>query len=61
MSLHTFFKFLFDLALTVFWIYVPMFYLGLKDSRFSVAIWFVDILTLVVLIYFLHKKGPHRL
>lgn len=60
MSLHTFFKFLLDLALTVFWIWVPMFYLGLKDARYSIAIWVVDILTLAVLIYFLHIKGAHR-
>lgn len=60
MSLHTFFKFLLDLALTVFWIWVPMFYLGLADAKYSAAIWVVDILTLSVLIYFLHSKGAHR-
>ncbi len=61
MSLHTFFKYLFDLALTVFWIWVPMFQLGLKDSKYAAAIWVVDILTLSVMIYFLHKKGAHSL
>jgi len=61
MSLHTFFKYLFDLALTVFWIYIPMFHLGLKDSKYAVAIWVVDVLTLATIIYFLHKKGAHRL
>jgi hypothetical protein len=60
MTLHTFFKYLFDLALTVFWIYIPMFHLGLKDSKYSAAIWAVDILTLATIIYFLHRKGPHR-
>ncbi len=60
MSLHTFFKFLLDLALTVFWIWVPMFHFNLKDAKYSAAIWVVDILTLAVLIYFLHNKGAHR-
>jgi len=60
-ALHTFAKYLFDLALTVFWIYVPMFRFNLKDARYSVAIWIVDLITLSVIIYLLHRKGRHSL
>jgi hypothetical protein len=60
-ALHTFAKYLFDLALTVFWIYVPLFHFNLKDAPYSVAIWTVDLITLSVIIYLLHRKGGHSL
>jgi len=62
MKVHNFARYAFDLALTVFWIWIPMFYLNLKDSEYSVAIWIVDIITLATIIYLLHRKAAdHRL
>ncbi len=61
MGLHTFVKYVFDLALTVFWIWVPLFYFNLKDSPNAPVIWIVDIVTLSVIIFFLHRRGAHRI
>jgi len=58
---HEFVKFIVDLVLVVFWIWVPMFQLGLHEHKFAIAIWIVDILTLGVLIYWLHTSGSHGL
>jgi len=59
---HNFARYAFDLALTVFWIYIPMFHFNLKESSYAVAIWIVDIVTLSVIIYLLHRKAAgHKL
>jgi len=58
---HDFTKFTFDLFLTVFWIWVPMFYFGLKDYKRSILIWIVDIGLLIFILWLLHRKGDHRL
>lgn len=59
--IHPFAKFAVDLALTVLWIWVPMFHFNLKAHSHAVAMWVVDILTLVVLLYWLHTSGAHKL
>ncbi len=62
MRVHDFAKYIFDLVLTVFWIWVPMFYFGLNDSPNAIVIWIVDILTLATIIYLLHRKAAdHRI
>lgn len=60
-GIHTFAKFVVDLAITVFWVWVPMFHFDLKASKYAPAIWVVDIATLVVLLYWIHSAGRHRL
>ena len=44
MIVHNFARYAFDLVLTVFWIWIPMFHLNLKDSPNAIVIWFADIL-----------------
>jgi len=61
-KVHDFGKYVFDLVLTVFWIWVPMFYLNLKDSPYAPVIWIVDIGLLATIIYLLHRKaGNHKI
>ena len=60
MKIHNFAKFVFDLALTVFWIWIPMFHFNLKDAPYAPVIWLVDLLTLGIIIYLLHRKGTHK-
>ncbi len=62
MIIHNFARYAFDLVLTVLWIWVPMYQLNLKDARYAPAIWVVDVLTLAVVIYLLHRKAAdHKL
>jgi len=59
--LHDFAKYLVDLVLLVFWIYVPMYHFGLKDSPNAVLIWAFDLVTIAALLWWLHQKGAHKL
>ena len=61
MNTHSFSKVLFDILFTVFWIYIPMFYLDLRHAPDAWLIWFVDIVSLAVIIYLLHRRGTHSI
>jgi len=59
---HNFARFLFDLVLTIFWIWIPMFYFNLNEAPNALLIWIVDIGLLAFVLYLLHRKGiDHRL
>ncbi|MBW2970004.1 hypothetical protein KY309_01925 [Candidatus Woesearchaeota archaeon] len=61
MRVHDFAKYFFDLALSVFWIYVPMFVFGLRNSDSAVIFWFIDVVSLAVVLYYLHAVGAHSI
>lgn len=61
MKLHNYFRYLFDLALSVLWIYIPLFHFGLKDSKHSLLAWVVILVTLAAVLYALHRRGSHSI
>ena len=59
-TIHDFKKYIVDLVIVLVWIWVPMFYFGLKDISNAWLWWIIDIGTLAFVIYNLHK-GEHKL
>lgn len=59
-NLHTFVKYLFDVILSVLWVYVPLFHFNLRQSPHAIVIWVVDLGTLAVLLYLLHSHADKQ-
>lgn len=53
--------FLFDVVISVVWIYLPMFYFGLRHSSLAGLWWVVDVVSLVGFLYWLHAFGKHSI
>lgn len=59
-NLHTFSKFLFDLILSVVWVYVPMYHFELAQSENAVWIWVLVLTTLITLLVLLHRRADRQ-
>ncbi len=59
--IHGYGKYVVDVVLVLVWIWLPMYYFGLKDASMAWLWWIVDLATLAYVIYNLHQKAGHAL